>query len=119
MTDFNREMPRITRLKENKKAIRSIAAKHNWQETDEINDGVMMTFVRDDKKIEVWPSRMTVATMLKHPKQGKTKLYRRNVWELKVLEAIFKNPRVHTTGGYKKKKGRKSPFNTELDKGKK
>lgn len=111
---LNRHLPRATRLKENKEAVRNVAKRHDWTETDETNGGVMMTFVRDEKKIEVWPSRMTVATMLNHPKQGKTKLYRRNVWDVSVLEAIFKNPRVHTTGGYKKRRGHKPLLDTDL-----
>lgn len=114
--NMNQHLPRLTRLKRNKEIISTIATKYGWQETNDTNNGVMMTFIRDDKKIEVWPSKMTVATMLNHPKQGKTKLYRRNVWDVKVLEAIFNNPRVHTTGGYQKNRKPGRGLDTELQK---
>lgn len=92
--------------------IAVIARRHGWQKPKrQPNGDMMMTFVKGKQKIEVWPSRMTVATMLRHPKQGKTKLYRRSV-SLDVMEAIFDNPRVHTTGGYKR--GRKSTRRTTL-----
>lgn len=58
----------------------------------EINEGTA--------RVNVYLSKMTVATALNHPKQGKTQLYRRNV-DAKLLNKIFINPRVHTNCGYK------------------
>lgn len=82
--------------------IEKIAESRGWQKTDATNNGIMMTFIRGKMKVEIWPSRMTVATMLRHPKKGKSKLYRCQV-TFELLDEIFKNPRVHTGKGYYEK----------------
>lgn len=89
--------------------IRRVAKKAGWRETKATNGGIMITFVLPGEpgtkwpKIEIWPSTGTVATMIDHPKKGKTKLYRRGLGQAQ-LEAVFKNPRLHTGKGYYTKK---------------
>lgn len=61
----------------------------------------MISFFKEGVRINVYYTTMTVATALKHPTQGKTQLYRRNVTP-NELEQIFRYPRVHTHKGYKK-----------------
>ena len=62
----------------------------------------MLGFKRNGQRINVYYSKMTIATALDHPMQGKTQLYRRNISD-KMLERIFQNPRVHTKRGYRRK----------------
>jgi len=44
-------------------------------------------------------SQYTVATIINHPTRGKTQLFRKGV-DLKQLERILDNPRIHTDKGY-------------------
>jgi len=66
----------------------------------------MISFVKDidghQARINIYTSKMTVATCVNHPKKGKTQMFRRNVGE-KLMNKIFKNPRVHTDKGYQTK----------------
>ena len=39
---------------------------------------------------------------LKHPRQGKTQLFRRGIESYEELAAIFENPRTHTGKGYQR-----------------
>ncbi len=50
--------------------------------------------------IDVWYTKMTVGTNIKHPIKGWNRLYRKHV-SLQELEQIFKNPRQHTGKGYR------------------
>lgn len=50
-------------------------------------------------RINIYTTKMTVATCLDHPKKGKTQLFRKNVDE-EDLRKILKNPRAHTGRGY-------------------
>lgn len=61
----------------------------------------MISFFKEGVRINVYYTTMTVATCLKHPVQGKTQLFRKNV-TANELEMIFRYPRVHTRKGYKK-----------------
>lgn len=62
----------------------------------------MVSYTSGACRINIYMSKMTVATCLDHPKKGKTQLFRRNV-TFSELEKIFANPRVHTNKGYIKK----------------
>lgn len=89
-----------------KKEIDKIAKKHGWDSLDfQSNIGL----VSYEKLFRGWPARinvymtkMTVATCLDHPNKGKTQLFRRHV-DPDLLEKIFENPRVHTDKGYRQK----------------
>lgn len=79
--------------------IRFYAKQNKWVEIDHQENIGMLRFEKEDAKINVYYTRMTVTTCIDHPKKGKTQLFRRNV-DYKKLDAIFKKPRVHTGLGY-------------------
>lgn len=66
--------------------------------TNQENIG-MVSYRKDDVRINVYLTTRTVATCLNHPKKGKTQLFRRNVSEAQ-LKQLFNNPRSHTGKGY-------------------
>lgn len=84
------------------KEIRKLAKSMGWIE-EETKDKTLLIFNRLQEnihqQINIWFTRMTVGTCLKHPKKGKTQLFRKNVDD-KLLRKIFENPRVHTGNGY-------------------
>lgn len=84
------------------KEIRELAKRHGWKEQS-VKDPTVMIFARyvdnSRQKINVWWEKMTVGTYLKHPKWGKSQLFRRNV-DRETLEKILENPRTHTKIGY-------------------
>lgn len=87
-----------------KTKVQRIASSSGWQLTDYQDNIKMISFKKilngSKARINIYLTKMTVATALEHPKQGKTQLYRRNV-SLECLGAIFENPRQHTGKGYK------------------
>lgn len=83
--------------------IREIAAEGEWPEIDHQENICMLSFKKNETRVNVYYSTMTVATALKHPKKGKTQLYRRNVNGAE-LRKILDNPRVHLNKGYREKK---------------
>lgn len=89
-----------------KRDLDKLAKKYGWDFLDEQPNIGLVSY---EKLVGGWPARvnvytskMTVATCLDHPKQGKTQLFRRNV-DARMLEKIFENPRVHTDRGYKRR----------------
>lgn len=64
-----------------------------------------MRFARNDEYVDVWYSKMTVGTVINHPKKGRTQMFRRNVSSKELLD-IFTDPRTHTGKGYYKRYGR-------------
>ncbi len=66
------------------------------QEQDNIK---LLIFVNSLTQINVYYTKMTVATCLRHPKRGATQLFRRCV-SMQEMERIFKKPRLHTGKGY-------------------
>eukprot|EP00164_Ancoracysta_twista_P001295 GFYU01001696.1.p1 GENE.GFYU01001696.1~~GFYU01001696.1.p1 ORF type:complete len:212 (-),score=35.29 GFYU01001696.1:420-1055(-) len=80
-----------------------LARRHGWQYLDHDNHQCLIRFgkhVGDDRfLISCWWSTGTVGTYLKHPRQGKTQLFRKKVGR-SVLGQIFSNPRHHTGTGY-------------------
>jgi hypothetical protein len=82
--------------------IDPIARKHGWTfVTFQVNIG-MLSYKKGDVRINIYTTKMTVATCLNHPKKGKTQMFRKKV-TLTELQDIFKNPRVHTNKGYRTK----------------
>lgn len=59
----------------------------------------MISFTKEDRRINIYLTKGTVATCLNHPKKGKTQLFRKRC-NLSDVENIFKNPRIHTRKGY-------------------
>lgn len=85
--------------------IKKLADKHSWRFIKWQEDIKMLSFKKKDSRINVYITKMTVATSVTHSKYGKAQLYRRHV-SLELLEKIFENPRVHTEKGYFLRKDR-------------
>lgn len=79
--------------------VESLAKNCGWLKIDYQENIGMVSFKKDKIRVDVYLSTMTVATAMKHPKKGKTQLFRRDV-SLEQLDDIFKNPRTHTNKGY-------------------
>jgi len=82
--------------------IRFIAKNAEWDEIDLQENNKLISFVKGSTRINIYYSTMTVGTCLTHPKLGKTQMFRRNV-NMRTLEQIFINPRLHTNTGYRQK----------------
>lgn len=80
--------------------IRKLAKRNEWDEIEGVKDSSMVSFMKNGARVNVWFVKMTVGTYIDHPRRGKTQLFRKRVHK-KMLEEIFKNPRVHTGRGYK------------------
>lgn len=92
------------KLKVPKEEIDKIAKKHGYVCFDFQDNIAMASYSDGSTRINVYLTKMTVATCLNHPKKGPTQLFRRNV-ALNELDEIFSYPRKHTGKGYYKKKG--------------
>lgn len=86
-----------------KKECDRIAGLNKYIQIDYQENQGMVSYTSGICRINIYLSKMTVATCLDHPKQGKTQMFRRNV-TFAELDKIFKNPRVHTNKGYTQKK---------------
>jgi len=84
------------------RGIKIMAKIHKWVFLEFQEDIGLVSFTKDDMRINIYASKMTVGTCINHPKQGKTQLFRKKVTP-KEMNKIFKNPRVHTNKGYKRK----------------
>lgn len=83
--------------------IEVIAVKNGYSRIAFQENIGMLSYSDGETRINIYLTKMTVATCLKHPKKGATQLFRRNVNE-KILNEIFEYPRKHTGKGYYKKK---------------
>lgn len=72
---------------------------YKWELFRELEKSKELMFKKDNNTITIWHSTMTVRTVINHPKQGKTQLFRKNC-TINDIREIFKNPRVHTGKGY-------------------
>lgn len=86
-----------------KESIDPIAKQYGFKCIDYQENIGMVSYSDGSTRINVYLSKMTVATCLKHPKKGATQLFRKNV-SFEQLKAIFDYPRLHTGKGYYKKK---------------
>ena len=82
--------------------IIKIAEDKHWKLFEHQENIKMLSFVKIGVRINVYYSKMTVATCINHPQKGKTQLFRRRV-SINELKKIFINPRVHTDMGYYQK----------------
>lgn len=84
--------------------LKTLAEKYEWKLHCLQNEIGMISFVKifngDKARINIYMTKMTVATCINHPKKGKTQLFRKKV-NLALMEKIFKNPRVHTKKGFR------------------
>lgn len=85
-----------------KEVIDAIANKHKYVCFDYQENIGMASYSDGQTRINVYLTKMTVATCLRHPKKGPTQLFRKNVTQ-SMLDEIFAYPRKHTGKGYYKK----------------
>lgn len=85
-------------------SIIQLAKQENWYFYTHNKITMMLSFKKSGERINVFYTKMTVATCVFHPRFGKTQLFRKNV-SMKELADIFKNPRTHTDKGYYTKDG--------------
>lgn len=87
--------------------IARVGAKHGWVVEQEQRNIGLLILVRGDEQMNVYYTRMTVGTIVSHPKKGRTQMFRRNV-SPSQLEMLMQKPRAHSskTGltGYRKKR---------------
>ena len=90
----------------NIKGLKVLAKEHGWEFHDYQENIGMISFVKvidgDPARMNIYTTKMTVATCINHPRKGKTQLFRKNVGN-ELMAKIFKNPRIHTNKGYRKK----------------
>ena len=85
--------------------LQQIASSHGWEQVQFNVQSYVMGFKRGNERVNVYYTTWTVGTCVDHPKQGKTQLFRRNqTWA--DIDAIFRDPRVHTGAGYYRKASR-------------
>jgi len=75
---------------------------YKWEFLTFQEDIKMLSVFKPEMRINIYTTTMTVATCLDHPKKGKTQMFRRKV-DIKTMNKIFRNPRLHTDLGYRKK----------------
>lgn len=85
-----------------KEKIDEIADKNGYKCIDHQEGIGLVSYSDGSTRINVYLTKMTVATCLKHPKKGATQLFRRNV-TIEMLDEIFEYPRKHTGKGYYQK----------------
>jgi len=81
------------------------ASRYGWSYVDyQWSQGELVILEKSDgndrMKLNVWCTTGTVGSFLKHPRQGKTQLFRRECHTWDDLYAVFANPRTHGLGGY-------------------
>ena len=88
------------------KEVRTLSEKYQWTEIDHQENICMVSFQKQVDgelvRMNIYYSKMTVATCMDHPKRGKTQLFRKGV-SIDLLEGLFYNPRMHTKKGYYEK----------------
>ena len=82
--------------------VRRTARRAGFEEIYLNDSSRVVSFARDETRVNVYYTTGTVGTCVHHPRQGKTQLFRRNV-DLQLLVAIMTNPRVHTDRGYQRR----------------
>lgn len=76
-----------------------------WTEVYLNKKSRLVSFVRDDDRINVCYTTGTVGTVLSHPEHGRTQLFRTKV-DMNMLSQLFGNPRMHTQCVYYDTKGK-------------
>jgi hypothetical protein len=79
--------------------VQELATKWGWGQFDLQENIKMVSFTNGPDRINVYYSRMTVATIIDHPTKGRNTLYRKGV-TFDMLSKIFANPREHLGIGY-------------------
>jgi hypothetical protein len=82
-----------------KPEIEKLAEKHGWNLVSVQDNIKLLIFRKGTSQINVYWSKMTVATIVDHPVKPRRQLYRKHV-SSEELKRLFKNPRLHTRRGY-------------------
>lgn len=82
--------------------IEALAKSEGYNRIDFQENIGMISYSDGGTRINIYLTKMTVATCLNHPKKGATQLFRKNV-NYETLKEIFEYPRKHTGKGYYKK----------------
>lgn len=93
-------------IAERKQKVETIAEEQGWLFQNYYPETFHIIFIKDDMKILVYLSTMTVATVLTHPIQGRGQLYRKGC-NYQLVKQLFADPRTHSNKGYKFKKNKK------------
>lgn len=72
---------------------------NGWMPIAYQSDIGMLSFAKEDMRINIYITKMTVATILTHPTKGRRQMFRKKVGK-QMMENIFINPRIHTGVGY-------------------
>lgn len=73
--------------------LRHFAKKYAWKER-RVNS-TFISFEKDRVDLQFCFLDLSAATVLDHPKYGRTKLVRSGQFTQKIVESIFRNPRQH------------------------
>ncbi len=86
--------------------VSTMAESHGWNLIDNQQSIGMCSYSKTicgaKARINIYRSKMTVTTYIHHHKTGKNQLFRKKV-SPELLDKIFKNPRIHTDKGYRRK----------------
>lgn len=82
--------------------IEALAKSEGYNRIDFQENIGMLSYSDGKTRINIYLTRMTVATCLNHPTKGTTQLFRKNV-SYEMLKEIFQFPRKHTGRGYYKR----------------
>lgn len=84
--------------------LTKIARKYGWKFLEYQSNIEMVSYIKIDNqigraRINIYLTKMTVATVLDHPTKKRQQLFRKRVDE-ELMERLFINPRLHTGKGY-------------------
>ncbi len=79
--------------------LKKMAIQYDWTFLCHQGNINMLSFTKGSARMNIYYTKMTVATCINHPKKGKTQLFRKKI-SFKELRKLFKNPRQHTRKGY-------------------
>lgn len=82
--------------------IRILAVRNHWIELNFQQKNNLISFKKNDVRMNVHLSTSIVSTSMNHPKHGKTQLFRYKC-NLLDIRKLMRNPRMHTNKGYYKK----------------
>ena len=69
----------------------------------------------DQMQLNIWCSTGTIGSYLNHPRQRKTQLFRRDIYDFSDLRIILNNPRVHGYDGYHTRDQQRQPRQEEFE----
>jgi hypothetical protein len=79
--------------------VRILAVRNYWIEINFQKKNNIISFKKNDIRMNIYLLNSIVSTSMNHPKHGKTQLFRYKCSLLDVNK-IMKNPRIHTGKGY-------------------